>query len=607
MGKVAHPNGGNSGNGEEMVLTPGGPRAKSQVHLVNPTQQPTDQLVLTPGGWRPSSQVHLIEADHHVDASNGRLRKIHTASGKEVADFGEVVIKNDGKPNHPRNVFVPDDKKVHATAGSEVPSFGTGWITNSGWTNNSGHPLTSFSSQWAVPAPPVTHSGQIIYLFNGVQNSAYILQPVLQWGSTPAGGGNYWAITNWYVNGQGGVALHGPLVNVNPGTILTGVMTQTGVTGSNYNYLSSFAGYPSANLQVNNIQQLTWLNETLEVYGITQASDYPATSDVSFKNISILCGSIHPSVTWDAENRVGDVGQHCEIVSNSSTSGEVNLYFRGIFMGWKGMDADQRLWYSEFGGGNWVPQQTIGGVASSVGPTLAKFNGKTYFAWKGMNNDERIWFSYFDGNVWTPQQTVPGVATSNRPNLAVFNGKLYMVWKGMDADQRIWFSSFDGTNWAAQQSVPGVSTSVGASIAVFNGKLYMTWKGMDADQRIWFSAFNGTSWAAQQVVPGVGTNGQPSVAAFNGKLYMAWRGENADQTLWFTSFDGTTWASQTSFAGASLYGPSIAAYGSTLYMAWKGMNNDERIWFSTFNGSSWAAQQVVPGVATLIGPNLCSL
>ena len=105
-----------------------------------------DEHVLTPGGWRPKSQVHLIEADHHIDGSNGRLRKIHTASGKEVAEFGLISFIDDGIPNYPRNVYVPKDKLLSSVPGSVVPSFGTGWITNSGWTNNSGHPLTSFST-----------------------------------------------------------------------------------------------------------------------------------------------------------------------------------------------------------------------------------------------------------------------------------------------------------------------------------------------------------------------------------------------------------------------------------------------------------------------------
>lgn len=54
-------------------------------------------------------------------------------------------------------------------------------------------------------------SDQLLYLFTALlgwdvmDNGNYfnhILQPVLQWGLSPAGGGNYWAINNWYVNDQ---------------------------------------------------------------------------------------------------------------------------------------------------------------------------------------------------------------------------------------------------------------------------------------------------------------------------------------------------------------------------------------------------------------------
>lgn len=54
--------------------------------------------------------------------------------------------------------------------------------------------------EWAVPPAPPANDGQILYFWNGVEpddNSA-VLQPVLQWGSTPAGGGAYWAVASWY-------------------------------------------------------------------------------------------------------------------------------------------------------------------------------------------------------------------------------------------------------------------------------------------------------------------------------------------------------------------------------------------------------------------------
>ena len=105
---------------------------------------------------------------------------------------------------------------------------------NAEWTNTTGHPISYFSTKWIVPPAPATDNGQLVYLFNGIQQTSsgpFILQPVLQWGVSPAGGGSYWSITNWYVNGMGGIALKGNLVQVNSGDVLRGVMTLTGTVG----------------------------------------------------------------------------------------------------------------------------------------------------------------------------------------------------------------------------------------------------------------------------------------------------------------------------------------------------------------------------------------
>ena len=73
-----------------------------------------------------------------------------------------------------------------------------------------------------------------------------ILQPVLQWGNSPAGGGSFWAITNWFVGSpETGIALHGPLVQVNSGDILQGIMTLQGQSGNKFSYRSSFNGVKS--------------------------------------------------------------------------------------------------------------------------------------------------------------------------------------------------------------------------------------------------------------------------------------------------------------------------------------------------------------------------
>jgi kumamolisin len=275
------------------------------------------------------------------------------------------------------------------------------------------------------------------------------------------------------------------------------------------------------------------------------------------------------------------------------------LFGNKLYMAWKGIEHDQRIWFSSYNGAGWAPQQSVAGIATSCGPSLAVFNGKLYMAWKGMNADEGIWWSSFNGSAWAPQQLVSGVATSTGPALAVFNGKLYMSWKGMLSDERIWWSSFDGSHWAPQQSIAGVATSVGPQLAVFQGGLYAIWKGMDNDQGLWYSHFNGSAWAPQKQVPGVGTSEGASIAVFGNKLYAAWKGMNDDQRIWYSHFDGTAWAAQTLVSGVGTsVGPSLQVFNGQLYMTWKGVTGDDRVWYSHFDGSAWAPQQQIVGIGT---------
>lgn len=290
------------------------------------------ELVLTPGGWRPKSMVHLIEPGHHVRVLDGNLMKVNTLSGSVVTDFGKVEKKANRLA-----VYKPFKKIKGKSTGQPAPAPQTNqWIVNSGWLNSSGNPITYFSTSWVVPPAPATSSGQTIYLFNGIQQTPsgpYILQPVLQWGASPAGGDSNWYITNWYVNGQAGIALHGTLVKVNIGDTIQGIMTLTKQSVSpsgkqQFSYLSSFNGYPQADLPIENIEELKWANETLECYGLTVFSDYPDTIFTAMKDIEMKVGNTEAIINWDSENRVTDNGQKCVIVSDISPGGEVDLYYK---------------------------------------------------------------------------------------------------------------------------------------------------------------------------------------------------------------------------------------------------------------------------------------
>jgi hypothetical protein len=354
-------------SGDHPVITPGGPRPRESVRGVGPGEivvqtgegilrvvpasaleeskgsaRMADDLVLTPGGLRPRGQVHLIERGAVIDGTDGRLRKLGT-SGEMLTDFGVLRRRSLGAPLHPGNVAHPES--------TATPAFGSGWITYASWTNATGIPVSSFSTTWVVPDPPATQSGQVIFLFPGIQNETMIYQPVLQWGVSAAGGGNYWAVASWYVDGQGGLALHSNLVQVNPGDTLVGVMTQTGHSGGHFSYNCVFKGIANASLPIANVDQLTWFVETLECYGITKASDYPDVALTEMKDISIATGSTNPAMTWGVNNVVTDCGQHTVIQSNSSTAGIVDLNYYGDQANWAWCNKCQGLAFA----GNILP------------------------------------------------------------------------------------------------------------------------------------------------------------------------------------------------------------------------------------------------------------
>jgi hypothetical protein len=265
-------------------------------------------MVLTPVGYMDKSKVHFVGEGYQLSVENGRLQKLETKSGRMIEDYGVVQPKG-----------------VRAAA--------SGWIAYTYWSNpNTSNPITYFTTNWTVPSAPTKQSSQTIFLFNGMQDgtteSSYIIQPVLQWGPSAAGGGKYWAVTNWYVSSS--QAFYGSLVTVSAGTSLQGVMQETAVSGSSYSYNSSFVGYPAGSaLQVNNVPEAFWAAETLESYGVnTPSTEYPPNTDIAMSSIQILQGSTNATISWTPVQAVSGSNQKAVVVSNSSPGGQVDIYFQ---------------------------------------------------------------------------------------------------------------------------------------------------------------------------------------------------------------------------------------------------------------------------------------
>lgn len=316
-------------SGRDAVVTPGGPRMRQQIREVAPgeavTRGPDGELeirpqphllspqlsalldsgdfVITPGGPRRKELVHTVHPDEAVTSEHGTSQKVDAA--------GNIIARPE------------------AIIGDEVErAFGRGWITYASLTYSGRDPISRFSTTWTVPDPPAAQGQQLIYLFNGLQDSPgnHILQPVLQWGVSPDGGGGLWAVASWFVD-SGGNAFKSPLVNVSAGDTLTGLMTLTGQSAAGLSYKCEFTGISGTSLTVNNVSQLVMPVETLECYGIQGCGDYPDSRFTAMRSISLQSTTGAISAGFVPVNAVTDCGQHC--VVDSAPGNAVELWYAG--------------------------------------------------------------------------------------------------------------------------------------------------------------------------------------------------------------------------------------------------------------------------------------
>lgn len=262
-------------HGSDFVITPGGPRHHSLVQMLNPRQRTTKPSRL-PAAGRPASRA------------------------------------------------IPP-------AGS--PSAG-GWATSASWSNTSTALITSFSSTWTVPTTPANTLGQIVYLFNGLQNYArnFIVQPVLRWWMSPQDGAYGWVVESMFVDSTGRATVTPPAA-VNDGDTITGQISLQAASGGAFTYLCQFANLNGTQLTVPCKQALQIAVMTLESYGVTDPSQYPATTMTAMTGVQIQVGNANITPAWTvtpppANSSVINCGQHTVIPPSQPSGSEVDIYYR---------------------------------------------------------------------------------------------------------------------------------------------------------------------------------------------------------------------------------------------------------------------------------------
>lgn len=279
---------------------------------------------MTPGGLIPKSNVHAVPEGARIH---------HTPTTIQIIDADGAVLHSadlSGSKSPSGRVLggIPKTGSPTTTAPRELSS---GYVAYSYY--NASSPITTFSTSWAVPPVPRDYDGQLIYLFNGLIPNSFdaILQPVLQYGQSPAGGGAYWAVASWYVYDNNLAYYTSAVSGVKVGQVLTGVMTTTSTTGSGstttYNWNSVFTGITSTSLSISTTELFNWAYEALEIYTIGSNSDLPVGT-TTFSNINIVeqSGAHASSIVWTAKSDATDKISMA-VLSNSSSSGSMMISY----------------------------------------------------------------------------------------------------------------------------------------------------------------------------------------------------------------------------------------------------------------------------------------
>jgi hypothetical protein len=252
----------------------------------------------TSKGWRHRSQIHHVKGGSHV-RHEGRAWSLRA---------------HDSEMWQPIDVVSPPD------AGQEAQGGWKSWVD---WQSEAGTPIATFVASWVVPPAPTVANGQLIYLFNGLQDSAAdnILQPVLQWGTSPAqGSGNAWGLASFWVGQKNDPMFCSEWVPVASGTSVTGRMTVVAQDNGLFSTSCQFDGYPGTRLTAEDLPSLTDCVLTLEAYGTGPNAPYPDVRNTAFTAVNLTAGGAIPPVNWTAYGAA-------IIKTNGGSGGDVQVVY----------------------------------------------------------------------------------------------------------------------------------------------------------------------------------------------------------------------------------------------------------------------------------------
>jgi hypothetical protein len=139
------------------------------------------------------------------------------------------------------------------------------------------------------------------------------IQPVLQFGSTPAGGGSYWAVASWYVSSTN--SFYTPTFKVDVGDVINGTLYTLNNGSWVCNGTSNASGHSASFVYQPPSSDYTTAYHVLETYGVVNCQVYPATGgQVTFTNITVFAD--HERVAtpnWTTNTKDATCDEHATV------------------------------------------------------------------------------------------------------------------------------------------------------------------------------------------------------------------------------------------------------------------------------------------------------
>jgi len=252
-------------------------------------------FVLTPGGYKPRECVHEVPSGSFVARNGDDSYSVITPLGNEI---------------------------TYKPCRNAPPQHGAAWKAWAQYDNSLG--VTNFHAEWPVPPAPSLSKGQTLFYWNGVEpkDTSEVFQPVLQWGSSAAGGGNYWALASWFVSDKN--SFWSGLLSVTTGDTILGDLTFS--KNQTWTVVATSASQKKG---VQIVSQHVTVESTayvvLEAYNIQDCNQYPAkTQFVPFVKLQLFEGFQPNPVTpsWQVMTKGNTCNEHAQVVSPS----EVDIY-----------------------------------------------------------------------------------------------------------------------------------------------------------------------------------------------------------------------------------------------------------------------------------------